>query len=157
MDERSYEIAKKIEKTKDELGENLHELENKVKDATDWRKQFQKSPLTMIGIAFGGGILLSRVLSSSSRSHRRVSSSDIWDARTERTHALRPSAQSGISKAAEMLDNMKGALVGVAAAKVQQFLRSAVPGFHDEYSKTEHRKAPGRSAPEAGKMTEGSM
>ena len=157
MDERSHEIAKEIEKTRDDLGENLHELETKVKGATDWRKQLQKSPFTMIGIAFGGGIVLSRVLSGRSRSRRSVSSSDILDTPLERRRAIRPSTESGTSKAADTLDNIKGALVGVAATKVQQFLRSAVPGFHDEYLKVEHRKAPGRYVPDSGRMTEGSM
>ncbi|PWU01066.1 MAG: hypothetical protein C5B51_23790 [Terriglobia bacterium] len=67
MGERSDQIARRIEETRGDLGSNLRELETKVKDAADWRKQFQKSPLTMIAIALGGGLLLSRVLGGSSR------------------------------------------------------------------------------------------
>jgi len=43
------------------LGSNLQELETRVKQATDWREQFRKNPMAMLGIAFGGGILLSTV------------------------------------------------------------------------------------------------
>ena len=67
MGERSDQITRKIEQTRGELRANLNELEHKVRDVTDWRKQVQKSPLTMIGIAFGGGVLLSRVLGGGSQ------------------------------------------------------------------------------------------
>ena len=79
MGENSDQIVRRIEATRSDLGSNLQELENKFKDATDWRKQFQKSPLTMIGIAFGGGILLSRVLGGNSRRSKRHRSRDFDD------------------------------------------------------------------------------
>jgi len=64
MGEKSNEIAREIEHTRAELGSNLHELEAKVKGVTDWRQQFDKRPFTLIGIAFGGGILLGTALGS---------------------------------------------------------------------------------------------
>ena len=83
MGQRSDQIVREIDRTRGELGNNLQELESKVKDATDWRKQFQKSPLTMIGIALGGGLLLSRVIGGGS--HRRYRLRNGWDkARDER-------------------------------------------------------------------------
>src|ERR1044071_688507 len=74
MGERSDQITRQIEETRSDLGYNLQELETKVKDATDWRKQFQKSPFTMIGIAFGGGILVAQVFGGGSRRSRRYCS-----------------------------------------------------------------------------------
>ena len=62
MGETSHQITHEIEETRARLGSNLQELEAKVKDATDWRKQFEKNPLPMLGIAFGGGFLLSRMV-----------------------------------------------------------------------------------------------
>uniref|UniRef100_Q01ZE8 DUF883 domain-containing protein n=1 Tax=Solibacter usitatus (strain Ellin6076) TaxID=234267 RepID=Q01ZE8_SOLUE len=61
---------RQIERTRGELGANLNELEYKVKEVTDWQKQVQKHPLTMIGIAFGGGILLSHLLGGTSHGRR---------------------------------------------------------------------------------------
>ena len=145
MGERSDQITRQIENTRGELGANLQELEHKVKDVTDWRSQFQKSPLTMIGIAFGGGVLLSRAFGGSSRSHRRYRSEDQWENRRE-NRALKSQQNGGtqyeMNKAADTWDNIKGALIGVAATKVQDFLRSAIPGFHAEYSKVEQHKGP---------------
>jgi hypothetical protein len=154
MGERSDQITRKIEQTRGELGENLQELESKVKDATDWRKQFQKNPLAMIGIAFGGGVFLSRVLGGSSRSHRRYRAREDWEERRS------PSADAGtkyeMKKVADTWDNIKGALIGVAASKAKDFLREAVPGFHEEYSKVEHHKGPQalREVPQPSAATE---
>ena len=87
-------------------------------------------------------MLLSRAVGGSSRSHRRYRSQDEWENRRERPSK---NFQNGgthyeMNKAADTWDNIKGALIGVAATKVQDFLRSAVPGFHAEYSKVEQHK-----------------
>jgi len=68
--ETSGQIAREIEQTRARLGSNLQELETKVKEATDWRKQFHKNPLPMLGIAFGGGILLSTVVGGRRKQRR---------------------------------------------------------------------------------------
>jgi hypothetical protein len=62
MGERSDQITQDIVQARAELGSNLQDLERKVKDFADWRAKFRRSPFTMIGIAFGGGILLARAL-----------------------------------------------------------------------------------------------
>ena len=62
MGEKSDEIAREIEERRAELGSNLQDLEQKVKGVTDWRQQFQKRPFAMLGLAFGGGLLLSRMI-----------------------------------------------------------------------------------------------
>src|SRR5215469_10159201 len=58
MGEKSSQITREIENTRAELGSNLAELERKVKRVTDWRQRFEKSPLTMMALAFGGGLFL---------------------------------------------------------------------------------------------------
>ena len=58
MGQTPSEITHKIEQTRAELGSNLRELETRVKEITDWRRQFQKSPFLLVTLAFGGGILL---------------------------------------------------------------------------------------------------
>ena len=45
MGETSGQITQEIEQTRARLGSNLQELETRVKEATDWRKQFRKKPL----------------------------------------------------------------------------------------------------------------
>ena len=146
MAERSDQITRKIEQTRGELGANLNELEHKVRDVTDWRKQVQKSPLTMIGIAFGGGVLLARVLGGSSRGRRHYRLRDARDNGEVSSSGDAAGTKHQLNRAADTWDNIKGALIGVAAGKVQDFLRDAVPGFHEEYSKVEHHNGPERSS-----------
>ena len=45
-----------------EIGSNLHELEHKVRSVTDWKQHFQSNPMTMLGVALCGGILLATML-----------------------------------------------------------------------------------------------
>ena len=58
MAEAPNEIENHIENTREHLGSNLQELEQKVKSVTDWRYYFRKNPMAMIGMAFGAGVLL---------------------------------------------------------------------------------------------------
>ena len=69
MGQTTSEIEAHIEHTREDLGSNLHELERKVKSVTDWKQQFQTKPMTMLGVAFGGGVLLATMLGG--RKHRR--------------------------------------------------------------------------------------
>ena len=58
MGERTDQIERQIAETRGELGDNLGELQNKVKSAVDWRAQFQQRPGTLLAVAFGGGVIL---------------------------------------------------------------------------------------------------
>jgi hypothetical protein len=52
------QIETQIETKRGDLRSNLEELEDKVKSVTDWRQQFRSNPGLMLGLAFGGGMLL---------------------------------------------------------------------------------------------------
>lgn len=56
--ETAEQIRREIEEKRKELGENLGTLEQKLKDATDWRKQFRGRPFSAMGAAFGAGLVL---------------------------------------------------------------------------------------------------
>src|SRR4030095_5948489 len=68
MDETSDQIERHIQETRNDLGDNLNALGDKVKKAVDWRAQFEERPGTMLGLAFTGGVILSALLSSGRRS-----------------------------------------------------------------------------------------
>ena len=129
MGETTGQIENYIDEKRDDLGSNLKELEAKVKSVTDWRQQFQKSPLTAVGIAFGGGIVLASLLGgkSSRNSGNHSIGSSTPHAGTD--HQTR--------KALETWDNIKGALIGVAATRFKDFVGEIVPGFQDQLRKTE--------------------
>lgn len=62
MGQEPDQITQDIAQARAELGSNLGELEHKVKSVADWRCQFQKRPMAILGLAFGGGLLLSRLV-----------------------------------------------------------------------------------------------
>ena len=64
MSETSSEIESHIRNTCRDLSANLEELEQKVKSAVDWRKYFKAHPGTFLAVAFGAGLLASRVVRS---------------------------------------------------------------------------------------------
>ena len=59
MDERTSQIVGEISEERQRLGDNIAELERKVRNSTSWRAYFERRPWTALGIAMGGGLLLS--------------------------------------------------------------------------------------------------
>lgn len=144
MGETSDQIERHIQETRNDLGDNFSELEEKVKTAVDWRAQFEERPMTMIGLAFGGGLLLSALLPSGRSSRRRYA---------QRRRTAPPNLDaSGLSinsntvfdkttSRASDWNTLKSALVGVAATKLTGFIDDLIPGFKEEFTKAKtHRR-----------------
>jgi len=70
MGQTTHEIEAHIQDTRENLGTNLDELERKVKGSTDWKQHFKTKPMTMLGVAFGGGILLATTLGGRRKKRR---------------------------------------------------------------------------------------
>jgi hypothetical protein len=142
MGEKSDQIERHIQKQRDELADNFSELGNKVKSTVDWRTQFQQRPGTMIGLAVGGGLLLSALLKSSSRSKRKRSLNERGAPNKEFSQPnIKSDFGSGPQKmkTSDAWENIKGALVAVAATKFGTYLEQVLPGFQDEYTKAKSR------------------
>jgi hypothetical protein len=133
MGQTTHQIEAHIEDTRDDLSSNLHELERKVKSVTDWKQHFQSNPMTMLGVAFGGGILLATMLGG--RKNRR---GDRFS-----SHATGSESHAGTDhqkhKALETWDNIKGALIGVAATRFKDFVGEIVPGFQEQFQGAEEK------------------
>lgn len=135
MAKTSHEIETHINNTRDKLGSNLHELEEKVQSATDWKAHFQENPMTMMGLAMGGGIILAAMLGNRKR-HR------VYDTAYLPEQQRTPHAGTDRQKhlALETLDDIKGALIGVAATRVKEFMGDVVPGFSEHIQRTIEQK-----------------
>lgn len=125
MGQTTEQIENQIEKTRDDLGANFQELEQKVKEITDWRHHYQNHPMALMGAAFGGGLLVAMIFGGTR--HRRS--------------AIPSSAPSVMSrptrKVIDTWDHIQDALVGVAAARVTDFVGELIPGFAEQFhSKT---------------------
>jgi hypothetical protein len=130
MGETTDQIERQIYDKRHELDENIHELRHKVRNAVDWRAQTQERPWTMIGLAFGAGLLTSLVVakrrrfssSGTSRSHRwRRESSEYPSERDDRT--------------SQIWGNVKGAVAAVVVAAAKDFMEQIIPGFREQYGK----------------------
>lgn len=137
MGETSDQIERQIRATRDNLSENLVELEERVKSAVDWRAQVEERPGTMLALAFGGGILVSALLPSRRSSGKTNSNEGELPARSHHSNlSLDSSSYDGL----DTLDAIKGALVGVAVAKASAFIDEVLPGFKGELAKAQDRR-----------------
>ena len=137
MDQAADKIEAHIDRTRERLGSNLRELEYKVDAATDWRGQFRARPHLFLGGAIAGGALLAAVL-------RPKSSRHVFDSSNEAHLGL--VARNGVNaqeQALELWHNIKGALIGVAAMRVTQYISELIPGFDEHY----RRAAQGHEVP----------
>ncbi len=138
MGEESNQIERRIAVERGQLGQNLNELQSKVEQATDWRFQFQKRPMLMMGLALGGGVLLASVSGRRSRSSRSYR-----EDRGDITAEHRRGTELQKTKALETFDTIKGAMIGVAANTFKDLLGQLIPGFHEQFEKTAQEKHTG--------------
>jgi len=131
MGETTRQIAMHIEHTREDLGANLQELEHRVKSVADWRQRFRDNPMMMVGLAFGGGVFLATVMSGSRNRLAGMSSSD--------ARSVAPQFVTGRQRqqVTETWENIKCALVGLAASRVKGFLGETIPGFGEHLRKAE--------------------
>ena len=130
MDKTVNEIEAQIDRTRDRLGSNLRELEDRVDSATDWREHFRERPHLFLGSAFVGGVMLAGAFRRASPRRER---GDIGAPRALPVHG---SAQA---QAMELWNHVQGALVGVAGARIKEFIEQLVPDFDEHYRRAEQR------------------
>jgi hypothetical protein len=132
MDETANEIEAQIDRTRERLGSNLRELEDKVDAATDWREYFRERPHLFLGAAFIGGVVLAGALRS--KSAGRPLSAVAVNAAVGGNGPVQ-------KQALELWNNIQGALVGVASARIKEYIGDLVPGFDEHYRRAEQRAA----------------
>jgi hypothetical protein len=140
MGETSYQIERHIQETRNDLGDNFGELEDKVKKAVDWRAQVEERPGTMLALAFGSGIVLSALLSSG-RPSRSAYNDESKPARTSSMRSATPPV-SRRTETRQTIDTLTGTLVSVAVKRLSSFIDSLIPGFEHEFSHVEASKDP---------------
>ena len=124
------QIERHIEQTRNELSDNVNELEGRVKNVLNWRGQVEERPMTMMAMAFGGGMLLSALLPS-----MRLARKSGWPASTNGGGTSLP------------WETLKGALFGIATAKMTSFIEELLPGFEQEFIKAKNASSRQELAP----------
>jgi len=137
MVQTTNQIETYIEDKRADLSSNLQELEGKMKSMTDWKHYFKTSPMTMMGVAFGGGVLLAAMMGSKSKRNLRRRYADLAPASSPQ-----PTTTAKLQDAAlETWDHIKGALVGVAASRAKDFIDEIVPGFQEQFQRMQNKAA----------------
>jgi hypothetical protein len=145
MGERSDQIERQIQDTRNSLDENLGELEGRVKSSIDWRVQVSERPGTMLALAFAGGVVLSalfparRFYGRSPRrpEPRRTPATDYDQSSTRRQPVSTVNAKP--KEASDTLQAMKAAIVSVAISKASDLINEFVPGFQQAVTKAHIR------------------
>ena len=133
MDETANEIEAQIDRTRERLGSNLRELEDKVDAATDWREHFRERPHLFLGAAFIGGVVLASSLERTSAGRRLSAVADNPGSGWRMALCRR--------KHGELWSNVQAALVGVASVRIKEYIGELVPGFDEHYRRAEQRAA----------------
>jgi hypothetical protein len=130
MDDTAEQLHWQIERAQEGLKEDLHALESKASEAIDWRAQFEKRPLLMLGLAAGGGALASSLIGGSK--HRERSEVDP-------TGAPQYRAPQPPSPGAEKMRHIRDTLAALAAGVATDLLHEAIPGFKEQFEKVKDR------------------
>ena len=146
MGETPDQIERHIYEKRNELGENIHQLREKVKTAVDWRAQFDQRPWVMMGLAFGGGFLISMLFGGDrdadrySRKRRRRESQ-------RRDYSSNVQTTDWDSQASSTWDNIRGALLAVAGSRLGTLIEEVLPGFQEHYRKRQQERRSSTSRP----------
>jgi hypothetical protein len=134
MGENPAQIEREIELRRERLGRNIKNLQQRVGDMRNWRKQFERRPLAFLGAAFGAAFALALMIpNGNGRSHGGWSGPR-GQGRPERNSIA-------MNRALQAWEDVKGALVGVAIARFTELLAEALPGFEKEYRKSEAKQS----------------
>lgn len=58
MTKLTAQLRREIEAERSALADNLHELEIRARELTDWRAQVRKHPVASVGVALAGGLAI---------------------------------------------------------------------------------------------------
>jgi hypothetical protein len=131
MDQTPREIEAHIDRTRERLGSHLMELEDKVEAATDWRAHFRARPGVFVSAAFLGGATLAIAL------HARSSRTHSEEGEISRVVADDP--DSARAHVMDLWNTLKLALIGVASARVKDYICELVPDFDEHFQRAEQR------------------
>ena len=124
------QIEAGIDRARDQLGANIHELERRVDKATDWREQFRLRPFAFLGAAAVGGAVAAAML-------RRKP----FPAFTAGVPAasIRPSGgvTSQRNHGFDVWDTAKTAALSLAGTRLKEYVDQYLPGFDEHFERAQ--------------------
>lgn len=162
MDERPDQIEEHINRTRGDLDSNIHELENKVRSAFDWRTQFEERPMVMLGAAMAGGIIAAAIIPRGGRRRQRYTdynshaqekenrSSEGW---TGSRTSERERERGNRKDTHDVLEALKSAVLTGVAAKIGSMLGELVNHYKEQLMTGSRHRDSRYSEPETGART----
>jgi hypothetical protein len=141
MAQEPIEIKEHIDAERERLGYDIEEIEHRVKNAFDWRSWYESNTVLMLGAAAAGGLLVSMVID---RDKQETNAEEYYGPAGTRPEIQslhsQPRKNSQLSKLGDVLENTFAALIGVGAAKFQDYVSEIVPGFREQYQTVERNQ-----------------
>lgn len=152
MAQEPNEIREHIDAERSRLGDDLEEIEHRMKDAVDWKAWYRKNTVPMLGAAVAGGFLLSMLIGRSSNGSQRTIETEEgvftgeseWKREKKGERFMQsqvgPRIDHHLSRLTDILDNTVGAFLGIASNKLQDYVSQAIPGFKEQYSEVQRAR-----------------
>jgi hypothetical protein len=135
-----------IETEREQLGENLEEIESRfqdakerIKDAADPRAWFEQKPALCLGVAAASGLIIGLLVTSRSSSEL-VDFADYAEPQPRQDKRYGVSESRHFKTIKNTLDTTIAALVGLGARKFQDFVSDSLPGFQEQYTAASQRQ-----------------
>jgi hypothetical protein len=151
MAQEPAEIRARIKAEGDSLKDNFEEIQNRVKEALDWKIWYRNNTALALGGAAAGGLLLSLLIGRGNSHESRFSPSHFMDAdemEVDEEGSLAPSGirrtgnePKSVSRLHQLADNTMSAVLGLAADKFQDFMSNALPGFREHYANAQRKRS----------------
>jgi hypothetical protein len=154
VDENTREIEREIIEEREELGDNLRELQDQARALTDWRRHYRNHTGAAIAVAFSSGVALGLLSAGIGRGERFEPDTDtefdVGDyprfTETPRTSRnlgrnlkhLTQNTRAG-RQVSDLFQGILDALIGVASGKAVDLMGDFIPGFRHEF---ENRRGP---------------
>ena len=140
MGEITNEIEREIRDSREDLGRNLNELEDKARELTDWRSHYRNHSGAFLGAAFAAGALaaIATVPASSARPriHALADEDLSHDPYPTRQHSRPGTRNATFARVArevnETWSQIADALLRTASVRALQFVSELVPGVRDQ-------------------------
>ena len=151
MGEITHEIEREIRDSREDLGRNLNELEDKARELADWRSHYRNHSGAFLGAAFAAGAIaaMATVPASSGRPsvHALADEDMSHDPYPNTTRHARPVTRNATfarvtREVNETWGQIADALLRTASLRALQFVSELVPGVKDQL---DGDRTPGRS------------
>lgn len=125
MGETINQIERDLAAERADLGRNLDALQTKARELTDWRHHYRNHPGQLLAVALAGGVVLGIMAGGKPTARRRTLASS--------ADPMQPHPRNrALDRLEQDWHHISDALMGVASAKVMEFVGKLVPGFRDQ-------------------------